>query len=104
MDLVPQTAAEVAESPHYELVRITQNGLLLYVRSLERDLADRIIVGGRDFTFLAGDGDSQYLLVPIRDGRILRGEPKPHGDFERSDTVEVLSLLSQRNKNSDRNA
>lgn len=102
MDLVPSSAAEVAGSAQYELARSTESGLLLYVRPLERKVADQIMVGSNDFKFLCGDGDHQYLLVPIRGGRILRGEPQPYGDFEKSDVTEVLALLSQRMKSSDR--
>ncbi len=104
MDLVPSTAAEVTDSVQYELARATKNGLLLYVRFLRREVADQIVVGSRDFTFLCGDGDNQYLLVPIRDGRILRGEPKPYGDLEKSDVMEVLSILSQRMESEDPSA
>jgi hypothetical protein len=77
MDLVPSTAAEVIGSTQFELARTTEDGLRLYVRPLGREIADKIIIGTRDFTFLCGDGDYQYLLVPIRHGQILRGEPKP---------------------------
>lgn len=96
MDLVPSTAVEVAESDQFELVRSTETGLRLYVRPLQRQVADKIIIGSRDFTFLCGDGDNQYLMVPVREGVILRGEPKPYGDLEKSDILEVVSLLSQR--------
>jgi hypothetical protein len=96
MDLIPTTAAEVERSILFELARRTETGLCLYVRPLKREIADQIMAGSRDFKFLCGEGDNQYLLVPIREGRILRGEPKPNGDFEKSEVIEVLSLLSQR--------
>lgn len=98
MDLVPPTAVEVKESALFELARTTTTGICLYVHPLEREAADQIMVGSRDFTFLCGDGDNPYLLVPIREGQILRGEPKPWGDFESSDIIEVLSLLTERVK------
>lgn len=98
MDLVPPTAIEVTESALFELARTTKTGICLYVHPLEREVADQIMVGSRDFTFLCGEGDNQYLLVPIREGLILQGEPKPRGDFESSDVIEVLSLLTERVK------
>jgi len=104
MDLVPLTAAEITGSDQYALARTTETGLRLYVCPLSRDIADQIIIGSRDFTFLCGDGDNRYLLVLIRDGRILRGEPKPHGDLENPDVSEILSLLNERMDIGDRNA
>ena len=96
MHLVPSTAVEVIDSPQFELARTTVSGVNLYVWSLQREMADKILVGSRDFTFLCGEGNNQFLMVPIREGRILRGEPKPLGDFESADIMEVLSLLEER--------
>ena len=104
MDLIPFTAADVEGSAQYELARTTESGLHLYIRTLEREVADQIVIGSRDFTFLCGDGDNQYFLVPIRGGRILQGAPKPDGDFENSDVAEVLNLLTQKMKGDDRYA
>jgi len=96
MDLVPSNAAEVEASTQFELAHTTKEGLRFYVRALSRGVADTIVIGTRDFQFLCGDGDGQYLLVLIREERILRGEPKPGGDLEKSDVTEVLAFLSQR--------
>lgn len=104
MSLVPATAAEVDASAEFELTRVTTSGLRLYVRALERGVANRIIIGSRDFKFLGGNGDNQFLLVAVRDGQILRGEPKPYGDLERADVMEILNLLTGRMGKKDPNA
>ena len=96
MSLVPTTAAEIIASAEYHLACVTRGGLHLHVRPLSRELGDSIVIGSRDFQFLCGQADHQYLLVLVRDGKILRGEPKPVGDLEAADVIEILAFLNAR--------
>jgi len=95
MNLVPSTGAGVKASVEFELVQVSKDGLHFYVHRLSRDVGDAIVIGTRDFTFLCGQGEGQYLLVLIRNGKILRGEPKPYGDLEKADVIEVTEFLSR---------
>lgn len=73
----------------------TADGLSFYICSLNKEVADEIVIGSRDFKFLCGDGQDQYLLVLVRGGKILRGEPKPYGDLENTDVIEVSEIMLQ---------
>ncbi len=95
MPLVPSSASAVENSERFDLFRTTGTGLRFYVQPLASDVAKAIKVGSRDFQFLCGQAGDQCLLVLIRDGNILRQEPKSDGDLDSSDVLEVLEFLSQ---------
>lgn len=94
MSLVPKSAFTVERSEDFRLLQTTKAGVRYYVRPLSADVANAIIIGSRDFQFLCGQAGNQCLLVLIRDGKILRQEPKPYGDLENADVMEVLTFLS----------
>ena len=94
MYIVPSKTIDVEASTQFQLAHSTKSGLHLYVWSLSRELADGIVIGSRDFEFLCGQADSQYLLVLIRAGKILEGEPKPYGDLESTDVLDLLNFYA----------
>ena len=92
--LVPATAAEIMSSPDYKLEYTNNTGLKIYVRELTPEIATNAIgVYSPDFAFLNSyEQDFCYLLVPIRDGHIIRD--KDHDTA----TSEIIGFAAKRDK------
>ena len=92
--LVPATAAEVTASPDFKLEYTTKTGVKLYVRELTPEIATNSIgVNTPDFEFLNSyDQGLCYLLVPIRDGKIIRDKDRD------PDTGEMIGFSARRDK------
>jgi hypothetical protein len=68
--LVPATAAEVMASPEFRLAHTTRSGIRCYVREISPEIARAIPQNSPDRAFLADD-EKPYLLVVVREGRIV---------------------------------
>ena len=92
--LVPATAAEIIASPDYKLEYTTRSGLKIYVRELTPEIATNTIgVNSPDFEFLNSyDRGLCYLLVPIREGKIIREQDQD------PDTSEIIGFTTRRDK------
>ena len=98
--LVPPTAAKVAASPDYKLEHTTESGIKCYVRDLTPEVARTISVDNPDFEFLKGDDTSPYyLLVLVRNGKIIDKEAVSGGAMSETDDQEVESFVTKRDPN-----
>ena len=97
--LVPATAAEVMASPNYKLEHTTKTGIKLYVRELTLEIAKTITVDSPDHEFLNGDEQSHYyLLVMVRDGKIIDTEAATAGALKAEETGEIMGFTTKRDK------
>ena len=97
MLLVPPTAAKVVASPSYKLEHTTESGIKCYVRPLTTEFARTISMDSPDFEFLKGDDTSPYyLLVLIRNGKIIDKEAASGGALSEADTQEIESFVAKR--------
>lgn len=100
MLLVPTTAAKVVASPNYKLEHTTESGIKCYVRPLTPEFARAISMDSPDFEFLKGDDiNPYYLLVLIRNGKILDKEAVAGGAMTETDEQEVESFVAKRDPN-----
>lgn len=91
---MPATGAKVMASPDYKLEHTTKSGIKCYVRPLTPDVARAITADNRDHQFLQGnEKTSFYLLVPIRDGKIMDGEA---AEMTLPDSTEIMSFTLKR--------
>jgi hypothetical protein len=98
--LVPPTAAKVMASPDYKLEHTTESGIKCYVRPLAPELARTISVDNPYFEFLKGDDTSPYyLLVLVRNGKLLDKEAAAGGAMTETDEQEVESFVAKRDPN-----
>ena len=97
MLLVPPTAAKVIAATGYTLEHTTESGIKCYVRPLTPEIARTITVDNPDFEFLHGDDVSPYyLLVLIRNGKIIDTEAAAHGAMSAAEGDEVASFVAKR--------
>lgn len=88
--LVPATGEKVMASPDYKLEHTTKSGIKCYVRPLTPEVARAITADNRDHQFLQGDEKTSfYLLVPLRDGKIMDGEA---AEVTLPDSTEIMSF------------
>jgi hypothetical protein len=88
--LVPATGAKVMASSDYKLEHTTKSGIKCYVRALTPEVGRSITPDNRDHQFLQGDEKTFfYLLVPIRDGKIMDGEA---AEVNLADSAEIMSF------------
>jgi hypothetical protein len=93
-NLVPATGAKVMASPDFKLEHTTKSGIKCYVRPLTPEVGRTITPDNRDHQFLQGDEKSYfYLLVPIRDGKIMDGEA---AEVSMTDGTEIMSFTAKR--------
>lgn len=94
MLLVPPNAAKVLKSPSYHLEHTTPGGIKCYVRPLIPDIARAIPMDSPDFEYLKGDDiNPYYLLVLIRNNKIIDKEAAEAGALSESDQAEIESFL-----------
>lgn len=92
--LVPATGAQVMASPDYKLEHTTKSGIKCYVRPLSPEVARTITANNRDHQFLQGDEKTFfYLLVPLRDGKIMDGEA---AEVTLADSTELMGFIMQK--------
>jgi len=94
MLLVPPNAAKVLKSPSYRLEHTTASGIKCYVRPLVPEIARTISVDNPDFEYLRGDDiNPYYLLVLIRNNKIIDKEAAEGGALTDTDQAELESFL-----------